>query len=233
MQPGDQKWWALASQFIHVLSCHGVSQCVQFLVYLHILYWRWESRRWLGMLNLVLFFILECQFQYFPDSTPIMYSSQCTMYRKGISRFKVLIAFLAVRVAGEWGLLGTKQWPCLKSALYGVWSSWDSLKTIIPYLFIVHLKLFCKNLSFPSWDRCSPSCLGTPSLHLKLRDLPVPASWVLGLKACTTTPVAKSIFKKILVWCGLSSSEHRLYSACVQRVLFYKHECRIILGAQS
>lgn len=53
------------------------------------------------MLNLVLFFILECQFQYFPDSTPIMYSSQCTMYRKGISRFKVLIAFLAVRVAGE------------------------------------------------------------------------------------------------------------------------------------
>lgn len=53
------------------------------------------------MLNLVLFFILECQFQYFPDSTTIMYSSQCTMYRKGISQFKVLIAFLAVRVAGE------------------------------------------------------------------------------------------------------------------------------------
>ena len=37
---------------------------------------------------------------------------------------------------------------------------------------------------------CSPDCPGTHSVDqagLKLRNLPAPASQVLGLKACTTT----------------------------------------------
>jgi hypothetical protein len=50
--------------------------------------------------------------------------------------------------------------------------------------------LFC----FVFQDRvslCSPGCPGTHSVHqagLEFRNLPASASWVLGLKACTTTP---------------------------------------------
>ena len=39
---------------------------------------------------------------------------------------------------------------------------------------------------------CSPGCPGTHSIDqagLELRNLPVSASQVLGLKACTTTPI--------------------------------------------
>jgi hypothetical protein len=47
---------------------------------------------------------------------------------------------------------------------------------------------------FFRWDRvslCSPGCPGTHSVDqagLKLRNPPASASWVLGLKACATTP---------------------------------------------
>lgn len=62
---------------------------------------------------------LNVSFKYFPDSTKIMYSSQCSMSRKGISRLKVLSAFLAVRNRWRRRTLGTKHWPYLKSALHG------------------------------------------------------------------------------------------------------------------
>jgi hypothetical protein len=45
---------------------------------------------------------------------------------------------------------------------------------------------------------CSPGCLGTHFVDqavLELRNLPVSASRVLGLKACTTTPGPRQLFK--------------------------------------
>ena len=45
---------------------------------------------------------------------------------------------------------------------------------------------------------CSPGCPGTHSVDqagLELRNLPASASWVLGLKACATTPGNKELFK--------------------------------------
>jgi hypothetical protein len=47
---------------------------------------------------------------------------------------------------------------------------------------------------------CIPGCPGTHSVDqagLELRNPPAPASRVLGLKACTTTPGKKLIFKNI------------------------------------
>jgi hypothetical protein len=58
--------------------------------------------------------------------------------------------------------------------------------------------LFCFVLFFVFQDRvslCSPGCPGTHSVDqagLELRYLPASASQVLGLKACTTTPVLRA-----------------------------------------
>jgi hypothetical protein len=60
--------------------------------------------------------------------------------------------------------------------------------------------LFCFVL-FCFWDRVSlwsPGCPGAHSVDqagLELRDLPVSASWVLGLKACATTPGSRWDFE--------------------------------------
>jgi hypothetical protein len=55
-------------------------------------------------------------------------------------------------------------------------------------------------LFFFFWDRvslCTPGCPGTLSVDqtgLKLRDWPASASWVLGLKVCTTPAQLMSVF---------------------------------------
>jgi hypothetical protein len=53
---------------------------------------------------------------------------------------------------------------------------------------------------------CSPGCPGTHSVDqtgLELRNLPASASWMLGLKACATTPSLFFLFVCLFVFCFL------------------------------
>jgi hypothetical protein len=60
---------------------------------------------------------------------------------------------------------------------------WRRKRKVSPILFFL---VFRDRVSL-----CSPGCPGTHFVDqagLELRNLPVSASWVLGLKACATTP---------------------------------------------
>ena len=57
----------------------------------------------------------------------------------------------------------------------------------IYWILLIH---FSSWLNFFFWDRvslCNPSCPGTHSIDLELRNPPASASQVLDLKACATT----------------------------------------------
>jgi hypothetical protein len=72
----------------------------------------------------------------------------------------------------------------------------------IAFSFFFFFLNFCFVLFFVFRDRvslCSPGCPGTHSVDqagFKLRNLPVSASQVLGLKACATTAQRKISLKK-------------------------------------
>jgi hypothetical protein len=74
-------------------------------------------------------------------------------------------------------------------------------KKLVLFLFVCLFVCFQDRVSL-----CSPGCPGTHSVDqagLELRNPPASASWVLGLKACTTTTSLKLIVLKMyLSVCG-------------------------------
>jgi hypothetical protein len=93
-------------------------------------------------------------------------------------------------------------------------------------LFVLLLLFWFLLVYFCFWDRVSPCSLGyiETQTSLEFRDLPVSASWVLGLKACATAVQPLSVFNIFKNYC--SKLQHERY------ISLYKNNYMLVICNQ-
>jgi hypothetical protein len=123
---------------------------------------------------------------------------------------------------------------------YGQWAQSSTLEKRT-HLFVVVVVLFCFVLFvfWVFWDRvslCSPVC---PETHfadqagLELRNLPASASWVLGLKACATTPGYGPVLKVTSTTLQLDKTRSLIMSSHSQTLVDCRMEARLMEWRQE